>query len=344
MNKVLLSFFLFAVPLIADIVTRDQVGQLLMTYIDTKEANEESYTFLKKYRPGGIILYDRYNGLTSKEQVKDLISGLQSQAKELGLPPLIIAVDQEGGVVNRLKQGFTNFPGNPELENVEDVERTAFLMGQELKEVGIHLNFAPVVDLPTHPNSPLKKRSYSSDPKIVAKLGAAAVKGFTKSGIHCCLKHFFAIGAADLDTHESLPRVEGVNLEAHLYPFKAIKAPAIMTAHVVIPKLDEKPITLSKRIVTNLLRNEIGYEGVVITDSLTMGAIVEASGDIAKAALQAFEAGNDILLIGGRTLEGGEAHLDELDAIQGALAEAIQSGQISENRLNDSFKRIGSLR
>jgi beta-N-acetylhexosaminidase len=334
----------------------DQIGQLLIPYVDGRDANEETFEFLRTYRPGGIILYNWSNGLTSPEQVKALTTGLQKQASELALPPLFIATDQEGGPVTRLRNGFTEFPENAALGRANStklVYDNAKQMGREMLEVGVNFTFAPVVDVNSNPNNPvIGIRSYGDSPELVSRLGLAATRGFSDAGLFCCLKHFPGHGDTAIDSHDSLPVLDKTRDaldQVELVPFRTIlnNAPAIMTAHIRLPKLDRACCaTLSKPILTGLLRDELGYKGLIITDSLTMGAILEECGDLGEAAVRAFEAGCDLLLIGGRTLNNSSESVHEKDlvSVRSALLTAIQEGRISEERLRASLDRIRSFK
>lgn len=334
----------------------DQIGQIIVSYIDGDKANESTFEFLHTHRPGGIILYNWSNILETPDQIKALCLGLQDQARAADLPPLFIAVDQEGGLKARLRTGFTEFPGNAALGRA-DSEELAYIsakeMGHEMMEVGINFTCAPVVDVNSnHDNPVIGIRSYGDDPDQVTKLGSAASRGFSDAGVISCLKHFPGHGDADIDSHLSLPVINKTRAdldEVELLPFRTIlnHSPAIMTAHLKIPEIDERnPATLSKELLTTLLRNEWGYEGLIVTDSLTMGAICETCGDIGEAAVRAFEAGNDILLVGGKTGDGfrDSSHDQDLICVRDALINALRTGRISEQRLQQSLTRIAQTK
>ncbi len=340
----------------AEMFLEEKIGQILIPYIDGEVADETTYEFLNTHRPGGIILYNWSNTLDSPQQVKSLSFGLQEQAGELGLAPLFIAADQEGGLVARLRNGFIEFPGNAALGRANSEELTflsAKKMGRELMGVGVNFTFAPVVDVNSNPDNPvIGIRSYGDTPELVSRLGLAASHGFSDSGIISCLKHFPGYGDVDIDSHESLPilnKTRDALTELELVPFRKIlnESPAIMTAHLRIPDLDpDYCATLSKTILTNLLREELEYKGLIVTDSLTMGAILEDCGDIAEAAVLAFEAGSDLLVIGGRTLNDPNepVHDRDLCCIRQALLDAVKHGRITEQRVQESVDRILSVK
>ncbi len=330
----------------------EQIGQTLISYMDAEEIDDTTHEFLSKQRLGGVIFYNWSNKLDSYEQVKALALGLQEQAEKLNMPPLFISADQEGGLVARLRVGFTEFPGNAALGRTDSEElafTSAKLMGQEMMEVGVNFTFAPVVDVNSNRDNPvIGIRSYGESPELVTRLGLAATHGFAASGVISCLKHFPGHGDVDVDSHCSLPVLHKPKRELdalELAPFKAIlnESPAIMTAHLRIPELDcNCCATLSKTILTDLLRNELGYQGLIVTDSLSMGAVLEECCDIGEVAVRAFEAGSDLLVIGGKTLndEDEMSHNQELLFIQQALLHAVDEGRISLERLEESVERI----
>ncbi|MFS8563271.1 MAG: hypothetical protein LVR00_02645 [Rhabdochlamydiaceae bacterium] len=190
----------------------EKVGQLLMVHFQGEVANEDARVLIQDMKAGSIIYYNWSNGLTSPEQVKTLSEGLQKLAKANQTPiPLLIATDQEGGRVCRLTQGFTVFPGNKALAMTGDptlAEEAAFVMGRELKAVGVNMNLAPVIDVNINPQNPvIGTRSFGDDPKIVAAFGKKALSGYRRAGIIATLKHFPGHGDTAIDSHEALPVV-----------------------------------------------------------------------------------------------------------------------------------------
>lgn len=333
----------------------DKVGQLIMTYFNGEEANALAEKLIVEGRVSGFIYYDLTNGLKSPKQVRKLSSGLQSLAAMHGLQPLFISIDQEGGRVSRLKEGFTQFPSNGEVGksgNPTLAYNQGRIVGNELSDVGINMNFAPVVDVNSNPNNPIiGNRSFGSDPKIVSIFGREAIRGYVESGIIPVIKHFPGYGEVSVDPHYTLPSVNKTlaELEAiELYPFVELSdvAPAMMTAHMMLPYIDPVyPATLSKEIITGLLRDKIGYDGLLITDSLTMNAIYGDGSKMIEIAIQAFLAGHDILLVGGREFSGArevtlEEHVAEVIRLHHGLVEAVKAGILSEERIDASIKRI----
>ncbi len=259
--------------------------------------------------------------------------------------PLFVAVDQEGGLVNRINEGTTLFPGNMALGASGDerlAARVAGIMAEELAGMGINVNFAPVVDVNNDPHNPIiGVRSFGSSPELVSRLGRAMISGFLEKGVLPCAKHFPGHGNTGIDSHTGLPVISSSMQDLNateLPPFRAaIEAgvPMIMTAHVLVPALDrERPGTLSPEIL-GMLRKEMGFSGIIVTDSMGMGALEKGWGMI-RAAIEAFNAGADILLFG-----ADRGHLeDEHPMVFKAILEACRSGVISETRLDESVERI----
>ena len=351
LSAVITILLLFDSVKAEDLTVEEKIGQILIPYIDCETADFATYTFLRSYRPGGIILFNWANGLHSQEQVKSLCLGLQDQAEKLKLPPLFIAVDQEGGLIARLHNGFTEFPGNGALGRTDSKElafTSAKEMGHEMLQVGVNFVCAPVVDINSNANNPvIGIRSYGDHSELVTRLGLAASLGFSDAGVISCLKHFPGHGDVDVDSHTSLPILNKSKEDLdklELVPFRSILniSPAIMTAHLRIPNLDSHCcVTLSKKILTNLLRNEWGYQGLIITDSLTMGGVLAECQNIGEAAVRAFEAGADLLLIGEPSDKSKSSSCyDDLMCVQQSLLKAVHEGRITPQRIEESLHRI----
>jgi beta-N-acetylhexosaminidase len=257
---------------------------------------------VRDLKVGGIILFAR--NIESPEQVWELCRDLQQEALAATGLPLLIAVDQEGGPVQRLKAPFTIIPPARDLgitatpEEVEDLSRR---VARELALVGINLNLAPVLDVPRSPACPLWPRAYSSDPERAARFGLAAMRGYSAGGVFPVAKHFPGLGDTISDSHESLPRALSgdAQREADLLPFREAAAagvPAIMTAHLLVPPWHDRPATLSAVALQDWLRRRLKFQGVIITDDLEMGAIASQL-PAARAAVEALGAGADLLLI-----------------------------------------------
>ena len=277
-------------------------GQLLMVGIPGPRLDPVARELVRDLRVGGVILFAR--NLEGPEQVWELTRDLQQEALALGGPPLLIAVDQEGGLVQRLKAPFTLIPKARELGTraspgqVEDLARS---VARELALVGINMNLAPVLDVARDPNCPQWERSFSPDPEQVAAFGEAAIRGFLAGGVLPVAKHFPGLGDTTLDSHQVLPTAQSPDpeRETDLLPFRravAAGTPAVMTAHLHVLAWDVRPATLSPVALTTWLRGRLGFQGVILTDDLEMGAIANET-RVPEAARQALGAGADLLLI-----------------------------------------------
>ena len=286
----------------------EQIGQVLMVGFWGITPSQDIIDLISRYHIGNIILFSRNIGST--RQVLELTQGLQRVAKEAGHHyPLLIAIDQENGIVQRLGEAATLFPGNMALGAIGSDEiayEVARATGQELLALGINMNLAPVVDVNNNAANPvIGVRSFGEDPRLVARLGAAMVKGYREAGIISCLKHFPGHGDTASDSHLALPTLPHAleRLEAlELVPFRrGIEAGAdsVMIAHVSFPALtrqEELPATLSPAIVKGLLREQMGFHGVMISDCLEMQAISETFG-VQRGAVMALQAGIDLVLV-----------------------------------------------
>jgi beta-N-acetylhexosaminidase len=366
MRNLFLLFFAFIfcficeakVPSIHEMTLEEKVGQLFMVFFIGQEVNDDAKTVIQQAHVGSIIYYQWANGLTSPQQVQKLSNDLQRMAQNQshGIP-LFIAADQEGGVVARLNQGFTQFPGNSAIGqsgHPELAEESTFAIGQEMKAVGINMNLAPVVDVNSNPQKPvIGVRSFSSKPNEVAHLGFLALKGYKRAGVIATLKHFPGYGEVSVDPHYDLPVVSKSKEEIHqteLFPFRALipHAPAIMTAHIIMPALDSQHCaTLSKVITNDLLRKEMNFDGLILTDSLVMQGLLNECENIDEATVQAILAGNDIVTFGGKMLGQKDAKdltpADILRIFQHTV-DAVKNGRISQERLDASVVRILKLK
>lgn len=299
---------LFADQILEQMTIEEKVGQLLMCHFTGETANEASKIILEQAHVGGIIYYNFSNGLTSPAQVQQLSIGLQQDAKI----PLLIAADQETGIVARLRSGFTLFPGNRSVAMAGDVtlaRAVARAAAEEMKAVGVNMNLAPVVDVNSNPQNPvIGIRAFGSDPAIVTKFSIATMQGYDDEQVISCPKHFPGHGNTTVDSHANIPVIAGP-IEADLQPFYALarNMPAVMTAHIRADSIDPDHVaTLSKKTLQDLLREEMGFKGVVVSDSLVMQGVLQECPSVEEAAVRAFEAGCDILLLGGRQLVGSE--------------------------------------
>jgi beta-N-acetylhexosaminidase len=257
---------------------------------------------VRDLKVGGVILFAR--NIESPEQVWELTRDLQREALTATGRPLLLAVDQEGGRVQRLKAPFTIIPAARELGitmTPEEVENLARQVARELALVGLNVNLAPVLDVPRSKACPQWDRSYSSDPERAARFGLAAIRGYLAGGVIPVAKHFPGLGDTMADSHEVLPLAlsRDAKREADLLPFRkavAAGAPMVMTAHLKVAAWDERPATLSAVALQHWLRRRLGFQGVIITDDLEMGGIT-TNLPAPQGAQEALAAGADLLLI-----------------------------------------------
>jgi len=284
---------------------------------------------------GGITLF-AYN-MGDPAQLAALTRALRAER-----PDLLISIDEEGGDVTRLEaECGSSYPGNLALGAVDDpalTEEVASAIAGELAQAGVNLNLAPVADVNTNPLNPvIGVRSFGADSELVARHVAAFVRGTQRQRVAACAKHFPGHGDTSADSHHELPVAAG-DLEAALLPFRAaVEAgvQAVMTAHLLVPELDDRPATLSRRIISQLLRGELGFEGLVITDALEMKAVSETVG-VEEAAVLALAAGADALCI------GHDLHEEAVAGIHAAIVAAVRAGRLAEERLVEAAGRVAA--
>ena len=321
-----------------------RAGSRVMAGFDGHIANGHVKRLIRDFRVQSLIFFKR--NVDGPAQVADLVRELQGLALDAGYArPLLIAIDQEGGRVQRLRAPWTVWPPIRRLGelNSEDLtRRMAQSIAAELKACGIALDFAPVVDVDTNPQNPIiGDRSFGRDPEQVGKLAVAFIEAMQGAGIAACAKHFPGHGDTDKDSHLDLPMVEHSRSrleDVELRPFKkaiAADVATIMTAHIVARELDEKvPATLSPAVVTTLLRNELGYKGVIVADDLEMKA-VSANWPYAISSVLAAKAGCDLLPV----CEHEEAQV----AVIEALIRAEESGELPKREVDDALLRIEAM-
>ena len=322
--------------LVANMSDADKVGQLLMIGIHGKTLNDDAKFMLNEYRVGGIILFDR--NMESKDQVKSLITDINKTGKSAGLTPLFIGIDQEGGAVARMEDQLIKVPPAEELgkEPIEQAVSLAKQSGTELKDLGFNINFAPVADLGL-----TYGRSFSTNPDEVVRYASAVGKAYDEAGLWYSYKHFPGIGKTDVDLHADTSVVpvsketllnEDTKVFVDLIKQSKPNTYAIMVSHAMYPKIDaDHPSSLSKAIITDWLRKDMGYNGVVVTDDMDMGALAKhyTFGDM---AVQSILAGSDILLV---------CHeYEHMQEAYNGLMKAVKDGRISKERLDESVKRI----
>ena len=322
--------------LVANMSDADKVGQLMMIGIHGKSLNDDAKFMLNEYRVGGIILFDR--NMESKDQVKTLITDINKAGKSAGLTPLFLGIDQEGGAVARMDDKLIKVPPAEEVgkEPVEQAAALAKEVGTELKELGFNINFAPVADLGL-----TYGRSYSTNPDEVVRYAGAVGKAYDEAGLWYSYKHFPGIGKTDVDLHADTSIVpvsketllsEDTKVFVDLIKKSKPNTYTIMVSHAMYPQIDpDHPSSLSKAIITDWLRKDMGYNGVVVTDDMDMGALAKhyTFGDM---AVQSILAGSDILLV---------CHeYEHMQEAYNGLMKAVKDGRISKERLDESVKRI----
>ena len=327
--------------IIDDMDAAEKAGQLIMADFRTNAdgtgmtvLSDEAKQALQEYHVGGVILFAE--NLDTKEQTQQLTADLQ-EAADL---PLLIGIDEEGGLVSRLKK--SNIPHEifPDAAEMEDAAYAGKTIGMELAELGINVDFAPVADVNTNPDNPvIGTRAFSSDPQAAASKVAEFITAIEETGVSACAKHFPGHGDTAMDSHlgetyveHDMDRLRSVEF----VPFEqAITAGTdfIMAGHIKTPNAtsDGLPATLSAEML-GILRNDLGFKGIITTDAMNMGAIVEAYGS-GESAVMAVQAGVDIVLMPADLTEAAEA-----------LTEAIQNGTVSEERVNDALWHILSFK
>src|SRR2546426_4672231 len=283
-----------------------KVGQLMSVAFHGTKITSSLEAMIRDRGVGGVILYSE--NFTDAAGLARLVADLDQIARDAKSLPLFFEIDQEGGPVIRLNKGATILPGQMALAATADPERSvrmaATISAAELRALGVNWNFAPVAAVKEEPTNPIiSNRWFSSDPARVSSLVNAAVQTYAAAGFFCCAKHFPGHGSTTTDSHTGLPQIEADRAtldRVELPPFRAAIAagvPAIMSAHIVVPALDptpELPVTLSKTVMTDLIRNTLGFQGIIVTDDLEMGALKNVGE--AAAGLRAIQAGAGYLL------------------------------------------------
>ncbi|WP_153183291.1 glycoside hydrolase family 3 protein, partial [Streptomyces sp. E5N91] len=323
-----------------DTLTRDALAVLQPGFAGTTAPD----WLLRRIGEGlaSVALFGR--NVTSPEQVAALTAQLRAEREDL-----LVAIDEEGGDVTRLEvRTGSSFPGNHALGAVDDVGLTravAAELGRRLAAAGVNFNWAPSADVNSNPDNPvIGVRAFGSDTDLVARHTAAYITGMQSSGVATSAKHFPGHGDTGIDSHHAMPRIDvgaDVLAERDLVPFRAAIAAgsrAVMSAHILVPALDpELPATLSRRILTDLLRGELGYDGLIVTDGIEMKAIAGTYG-IERGTVMAIAAGADAICVGGGLHDEGTVR-----RLSDALVEAVRAGELPEERLADAAERVRSL-
>ncbi|WP_342566103.1 beta-N-acetylhexosaminidase [Paenibacillus sp. FSL R7-0345] len=328
---------------VAGMTLEQKIGQMLLAGIDGTTLDSEAKRMIAEDEIGGIILYK--DNISSLKSMVSLINALK-QSNSGNAIPLFMSVDQEGGKVSRMPEEYAAIPANSKVGAANDQE-SASLMGRllagQVLSAGFNMNFAPVLDINSNPDNPvIGDRSFGNNAELVTRLGLAEMKGIMAEGVIPVVKHFPGHGDTSVDSHLELPVVNKSAAQLaklEWLPFQAaVKdgADAVMVAHILYPKLDpDKPASLSAEIIGGLLRKQMGFSGVVITDDLTMGAITDHY-TLPAAAVDTVLAGSDILLI---------AHeYSNEQKVRAALLDNVRSGVIAESRIDESVYRILALK
>ncbi len=330
--------------LLKSMTLEEKVGQLVIVGVDGYKNDEHSELLIKNYHVGGFILFKK--NIQDSAQLTYLLNSLKASNASANKVPVFLSVDEEGGRVSRLPEEFKKIPSNKAIGKKDDSTlsyKVGAILGKELYTFGFNMDFAPVLDINSNPKNPvIGDRSFGNKPELVSRLGVRTMKGIQSQNIISVVKHFPGHGDTSVDSHVGLPKVNH-DLERlmsfELVPFKAALengADTVMIAHILLPKLDSKnPASFSKAVITDLLRTKMNYNGVVITDDFTMGAITK-NFDIGAAAVKSIQAGGDLVLV---------CHgFDKQETVIKALLEAARSGQISAERLEESVYRILELK
>ncbi|WP_249594389.1 beta-N-acetylhexosaminidase [Peribacillus frigoritolerans] len=324
--------------LLNEMTLEEKIGQLMMVGFKGTEKSDEITELIEQKHIGGVIYFDR--NMKSPKQVARLSNSLQLTANQSAHSlPLMVAIDQEGGDIIRMKERVSPLPAQQDLgknASIEDMYKVAKLNGTELGSMGININFAPVLDL-----SKTDKRSLGQDPEKVYQYGKKAIQGLNDVSITGALKHFPGNGRSEIDPHVETSSVEANQLDlenSDIYPFKQIISEMdnqkffVMVTHIKYPAYDkEKPASLSKIIIEDLLRGKLKYEGLVVTDDLEMGAVNKYF-SYDEMGKQAILAGADLLLV-------CHEYSHELEVYNGLL-QAVKAGEVPMDRINESVKRV----
>jgi beta-N-acetylhexosaminidase len=334
-----------AIRIIQKMTLPEKIGQMMMLGIPERKLTDRSVSIINSYMPGGIILFG-YN-LGTSEEIKKYIDEMQQRAIAKFNIPLFISIDQEGGRVKRITDGVTQFPGNMAFGIVDNESFTydaARITGIELKNIGINMNLTPALDVNNNPLNPvINTRSFGSDVKIVSRLGSAYIKGLQRSGCIAVGKHFPGHGDTDKDSHLTLPVINHdiTRLRKIEFPpfIEAVDSgvEAIMTAHIAFPNIlkNNLPATMSKQFLTDILRGEMQFNGVIITDDMEMNAVSKVM-DLGEGAVKSILAGADIILV--------STYGKSIEVISRAIKKAVDNSVIPVNRINESVMRIIELK
>ena len=325
--------------MLASLTLKEKIGQLVILGFSNDISEEELNNYIKVDKVSGFILFSR-----NYKNFKELYA-LNHKLKSLNINnplPLFISIDEEGGTVSRLPKEITKIPDPFYFGSLDDVkltEESGTIIGKQLCAAGVNLNFAPVLDILSNKKNKLfLKRSYGKDAETVSRHGIAFIKGLTSQGIIPTAKHYPGHGDTYSDSHKTLPTINidyNTLINRELIPFKAAineGIDAIMIGHLLFPQIDDKPATKSGVLIEGILRRDLGFHGIALTDDIEMKGFIEGEQTIEEAVIESFNADIDIFVI---------AHTSEIqNKVLKALLHAVLEGTITNERLNKSLKRI----
>lgn len=324
--------------MLENMTLEEKIGQLMVVGFQSTDPDEHIEKMIKDYHVGGVILFDR--NMESPSQVAELTNQLQNMAysKDLQIP-LTFSVDQEGGSIVRMRESFSTLPSQQVLGkkgDAEEIRNVAVRTGKQLAAMGFTINFAPVLDL-----SETDSRSFGIDPQLTGQYGSEVIRGLVEGGVTATVKHFPGNGRSNVDPHEDTSSVEANQLElenSDIYPFKKVIKELdhddffVMVTHIKYPAYDkENPASISSIIMQDLLRERLGYTGIVVTDDLEMGAVNKYF-TYEDLGCQAVASGADMLLV---------CHTEENQKkVFNGILNGVQSGKISKERIDEAVQRI----
>ncbi|QGQ94056.1 beta-N-acetylhexosaminidase [Paenibacillus psychroresistens] len=322
----------------------EKIGQMVIVGVEGTAVSEQTRDLIDHYHVGGIILYS--NNIVNKTQTTDFLNELKQANTNLNKVPLWLGVDQEGGRVSRMPNEYTKLPTNRAIGKINKPEfsnKLGNILGKELQSVGFNMDYAPVMDINSNPNNPvIGDRSFGADANLVSKLGVQTMLGIQAQKIAAVVKHFPGHGDTSVDSHLDLPIVQTDLKRLRSFewlPFEAAidnNVDAVMVAHILLPKIDpDHPASFSKTVITDYLRNELKFNGVVMTDDMTMGGIVNHY-ELKDAAAQSINAGSDVIMV---------AHeYEKAKEVLSNLKSKVETGELPEERINQSVYRILKLK
>ncbi|MYL34608.1 beta-N-acetylhexosaminidase [Pontibacillus yanchengensis] len=327
-----------------DMTIDDMIAQMMYVGLNGTSLSQKGKEMIASQHVGGIILLGR--NVTGHKQLDAYVSSIK-QANHGYDVPLFVGVDEEGGRVSRIPSALRNIPSSKQIgdQNNPDLSyQVGELLAKKVEQYGFNMDFAPVLDINNNPNNPvIGDRSFGAEPSKVSELGIATMKGIASEGVVPVVKHFPGHGDTSVDSHINLPKINKTLNELddfELVPFKnAVDegADMVMVAHILFPELDQTyPATLSKSVITGVLREKLQFDGVVITDDMTMGAISNEYG-MEQAAVLSIKAGSDMVMI-------ANPQGDQYESVQQTIKQTVEKGEISKESIEKSVRRILALK